>query len=818
MMNLSGNATSTAISTATSSSERLSAPLWERLGLTHPDKLKQDIILAAQFNQGYQHQPRHSRHHRLQEQDQSQHQQQQDQPQHRRQPQEPQLPTQQQQQQQQPRYSLSLEEHEAIDDDDDTNMLAGDSMNVTTTTAILEKRGNGGGGGYFRRPQTWNVDFCRSTIDCFTKYLQFLAQQSQAAMAQSDSSSTSLSLSSLSSSPQSISPSPFSTASTSSETLVSSTLSKPSSDNTSTLFDEIEVNDEYRRDMQVIEQVLLSTKTTSHAVRALLRCKHPTPQLADLVRDMERLMGQITIPVMPDQPPSSGDRHRRRRRQRLEFTDEVSLRLLEANSKAGNVGRAMTLLELRKQYGFRPRRNEFEYAVTSLQAAGLQYRATQSGSTARNVYRTRVQQELQNKPVWLDDPTRWLDAILLNMRERNFPLDLEMANHMIRCFTTTGKSAKALHFFYKVYETYEPVVNLENSLEEGTDAQQQQQQQQRLSTGTKADDESSSSSSQPRRPRASSVPTPTTPFTMTALGTYIGARSDEYRRKIRIKMNPPPPFYKIPSLAKNAKVSYWIPQGSGRSTKNANASSRSDNNVTNASSENTTHRLVKMLRSDLEMQPEFATGLTAAFAFCDSLTMGCAGHDPLVLDVDSYNLLLSACVNHGALFRALSVLRETMPRQGVTPDIVSYNTLLLGLARVGDVTTMMELWVEVQSSRHLEVSPYTVKYMVEGMLNRGDVSGATSFVQAAFNQHVVLPPYPIHLKILEMALGLDLVYEARRYVQFIQQIRKWRPNKYHTFNQIGQVRAHQRQRPLSKSALQRLFRYFGHDLPNSEFY
>ncbi len=770
---------STTTSSHTPPSASPAAPLWERLGFADPHQLKRDIFLASLYNQGLR-------------------QRQQQPPSYRQAPPQPSSS---------PTSSVASSHVDAdvmvdnndVDEEDgdegdatlhseeDDLVVAAPPTTTTTLSSSREKEESSVSStstsptstqppSFSNNYNKWNIQFCRTTISSFQQYVQYFAEQSQRQEEINNASPP--------------------------------------------LLDDHHNNNNEHQDLQLIHDALFSSETTSRAFKALLRCQYPTFQLADMVRDMERWIGQITIPT------------------KIAFTDEISLRLLEANGKAGNVGRAMALLQLRTHYQFRPRRNEFMFCITSIQAAGLQYRTNTNNTNNnndssatladskkahyyydKNIYRTRAQQkqqQQQQQQTWqqdammmVEDPTRWLDAILLNMSQRQFPLDIEVANHMLLCFSSTGKSAKALHFFYHVIETKEPVVMRMNH--------------KRTTTPTTA--------SPSLAKLASTIMMTTTTTTTTshppASSPLKSAQPSSIPRgrRIRIKMSAPPPFYKVPSLAKNAKVHYWIPQAPRSSSRfilkqktNTATTSTAPTAAGAAASSITTNKMVKRLRSELEVEPDFAVSLTAAFRFCDSLTMGCAGHEPVELDVTSYNLLIKACVNEGALFRALSLLQDTMPRQGVTPNAVSYNTVLVGLARVGDVTTMMDLWVLMQGSSHIEITSHTVKYMVEGMLNRGDVSGATSFVQAAFNQHVVLPPYPVHLQILEMALGLDLEYEARRHVQFIQQMWKWQRNAYHTSRQAQLVRLQQRQRKLSKAALQQLFQYFGYKLPESEFY
>eukprot|EP00980_Cylindrotheca_fusiformis_P004611 scaffold982_cov139-Cylindrotheca_fusiformis.AAC.24 len=456
------------------------------------------------------------------------------------------------------------------------------------------------------------------------------------------------------------------------------------------------------KDMQ---KLFLSSKTTERAFRAMLRCKYPTTLLSQKVREWERYIGGIG---------------------QTSLTDGLSLRMLEANGKAGNVGRAITLLRIRKSRGYPPTRTEFVYAIQAIQSAGLYLRRN------RNVYLS------DNDQPQLDDPTRWLDDILLNMNQRGFPLTTELANRMLNTYASTGKSGKASHFFYRVLRH---PVNVDES--DGAD----------------------------------SITDDATLRNM--------ARFRNRPVQIRMAMRPPPPYHKIPSQVRGKLV-----RKPGTD--------------------------IKQLKLDRELDPDWSPPLSAAVSFADSLTQGACGHDPIELDLISYSILIKACVNRGSLWRAMHILDEVMPANGVDPDVVAYNSLLNGLARVGDTPTMNEYFTKMLAN-NLSPTKETVKAIVDGLLNLGDVGSAITVVQDCFNQHNTLPPYTTHLKILEFALGRGLTYEAKRHVYFIQQLWMWDRNDYHSDEFARLMDLTQRNPKLSKEALQQLFAYFGEKLEDSDF-
>jgi len=160
---------------------------------------------------------------------------------------------------------------------------------------------------------------------------------------------------------------------------------------------------------------ILSPQTATLAVRCLLKSKVPTISLRQHVRELERLLGSIQ-PAIP-------------------MTDPLSFVLLEANGKAGNIGRTLSLLELRAGYKAHTKK-EFHHAVQAIVSAGLEMR----------VFRSPYKRETEHAKI--DDPTRWLDSILVNMHRRGVQMDIHLAKSMLSTYSSTGMTGRAVHFFY----------------------------------------------------------------------------------------------------------------------------------------------------------------------------------------------------------------------------------------------------------------------------------------------------------------------------------------------------------------------------------
>jgi len=166
-----------------------------------------------------------------------------------------------------------------------------------------------------------------------------------------------------------------------------------------------------------VDDDMVSPQVLSQAFSALLRCNWPPTELSRRVRDLEKLIGKLDKTAM---------------------TDELSLKLLEANGKAGNVGRTLSLLKIRESYA--PKYPlEFMYALRAIHSASLDLRMN------RNVF-----QGDNRQPLLIDNPTRFLDAILVNMHRREVPLDQEFTVKMLETFACSGRSAKGMHAHYKV--------------------------------------------------------------------------------------------------------------------------------------------------------------------------------------------------------------------------------------------------------------------------------------------------------------------------------------------------------------------------------
>ena len=112
-------------------------------------------------------------------------------------------------------------------------------------------------------------------------------------------------------------------------------------------------------------------------------------------------------------------------------------------------------------------------------------------------------------------------------------------------------------------------------------------------------------------------------------------------------------------------------------------------------------------------QQEWSHSLAAAFAFTYSLTYGACGHEPITLNLTSWNILIKACCYRGAIWRALDILEDTLPKNGFEPDEFSYNTILAATARVvcyvcASAFYTRKLLVRNQSSKEIQLRPLLI--------------------------------------------------------------------------------------------------------------
>ena len=396
--------------------------------------------------------------------------------------------------------------------------------------------------------------------------------------------------------------------------------------NSSVLFAGIHPSPEKCKDTDIV----LAPSSLAAAVRALTRTRLDTPIISKRIRNIERLIGSIGwTPI----------------------TEGLSYRLLEANGKAGNVRRTLALLELRRRRGYEPKEKEFIHVITSIQSSQLSLRRS------RNIYL----HETALSESSLDNPTRYLDAILVNMSQRGVTLTPDMAARMLSCYSSTGRTGRALHYFYKVvHDPIEedgvyipgphPTHMGKEALEEWKNKKRGEGMGRLLIPRHENSNQSSNNDAK-----------------CSAYEELEAMKADDeemiLKTRVRMNMHPPPPFHKIPSAVKGASL----------------AQSRNQEENIELAEKKFAKPMTKL---EWELERDWSLSLTAAFAFADSLTHGACGHDPIELNITAWNALIKACCCRGAFHRALKILNETLPQKGVNPDSVSYNTILAGLARV----------------------------------------------------------------------------------------------------------------------------------------
>lgn len=419
------------------------------------------------------------------------------------------------------------------------------------------------------------------------------------------------------------------------------------------------------------------------------------------------------------------------------LTDAVTRQLILVHSLSGNVGRVWALLGYRKQQRFAVKRSEILHAIRALRVAH---------PGTNEILGQVVPQSKTSNINALDNPTRWLDALLLNMKHRGYKLDVKLAEEMLKCYCT-GWDGKATHYWFKVVQ------------EEITSAH----------------------------------------------------ASDSEKKKYRMRLkynNHAPPYYKIPSMVKGTQYQplyYHQQKPTSGSTP-----------LVDTSDPSTRFALQR------QRDPDFSYPLAAAFAFADSLTHGACGHSPLSLNNACHTALVTVCVQRGAMWRAMQMLEKWDVHSSI-PPLRAYNTVLAGLARVGDVSMAQDLYHRLLSQGH-RPDAYTVRSIVDGLLNVQDIGGAVTVVQDFWYQHAVLPPIILtQVKLLEYALATDTLHEAIRFVYFIRSVQQMQNAKslvqdlysnQHEQERIERLLEQVKTHPqLQQDALEQLFDYFGHKAP-----
>jgi len=278
---------------------------------------------------------------------------------------------------------------------------------------------------------------------------------------------------------------------------------------------------------------------------------------------------------------------------------------------------------------------------------------------------------------------------------------------------------------------------------------------------------------------------------------------NDVQKKVHLKFNAPPSSSKLPS-------SVLLP-------------TNEDNTII------PTHKLLKAeLRIDKILE--------ASILFTKSLLTGgvvSSNNDDnstktkttpkLQLSTQSYNSLIKTYCHRGAFVHAFDILHKMKVSQQNNdkmnanalpppkPNVITYNTILSSLARVGDITLMLYLlneMISVTTTNTIRntnattttktvyplLDKYTSQAICDGYLNTSDINGAITQIEQLYNNYNILPPYTTHYKVLEFSLGVGDIYEAKRYLWFLQNV--WKDHEY-VYKKIG------------KEELKHLFKYFG---------
>ncbi|KAL2347881.1 hypothetical protein Fmac_001881 [Flemingia macrophylla] len=91
----------------------------------------------------------------------------------------------------------------------------------------------------------------------------------------------------------------------------------------------------------------------------------------------------------------------------------------------------------------------------------------------------------------------------------------------------------------------------------------------------------------------------------------------------------------------------------------------------------------------------------------------------IVCDLITYNSLIKGLCKKGELVKATELLNELLA-QGLEPSVFSFNPLIKGLCEVGDTQGAIRLWKDMHD-RHLEPTASTHDYIITGLCKEGNM-------------------------------------------------------------------------------------------------
>ncbi|XP_078159332.1 uncharacterized protein LOC144554849 [Carex rostrata] len=95
---------------------------------------------------------------------------------------------------------------------------------------------------------------------------------------------------------------------------------------------------------------------------------------------------------------------------------------------------------------------------------------------------------------------------------------------------------------------------------------------------------------------------------------------------------------------------------------------------------------------------------------------------------DVFNPLLKGLCKHNRIHEAAAIVLDKMPMLGCTPDLFSYNTLINGHCKKGDIEKAEEL-LDDMVSRGLQPDVVTYNTLIDGLCKKGLIDKALNMLQ-----------------------------------------------------------------------------------------
>eukprot|EP00442_Polarella_glacialis_P000349 CAMPEP_0115151574 /NCGR_PEP_ID=MMETSP0227-20121206/65673_1 /TAXON_ID=89957 /ORGANISM="Polarella glacialis, Strain CCMP 1383" /LENGTH=895 /DNA_ID=CAMNT_0002562071 /DNA_START=158 /DNA_END=2845 /DNA_ORIENTATION=- len=158
--------------------------------------------------------------------------------------------------------------------------------------------------------------------------------------------------------------------------------------------------------------------------------------------------------------------------------------------------------------------------------------------------------------------------------------------------------------------------------------------------------------------------------------------------------------------------------------------------------------------------------------------------EKMQFSIVTFNSLIDACARSGDMHRVQPLL-EDMSRQGITPNVITYSTVLKGYCSANRLDEAFQLFEEMKTNTTLSPDEVTYNTLLDGCARHGLFDRGMAVLDEM--RRVKVPPSNFTLSVLvKLATRAKLTHKAFELVEEISKEFRLRPN-VHVYNNLIQA-------------------------------